>query len=97
MAFLLIQNLYILYIYDTKPHTSKIFNRLEFYNEGSLILLAYIMIGYSEVMPSNNDGNLLTFVMSLVITVGIAFANLFVLAKLTYNKIMLKFKQKKAT
>ena len=34
--------------------------------------------------------------MATVITVCIAFANVFVLAKLTYDKIMLKVKQKKA-
>ena len=87
------------------------------------MLLAYIMLAFSEVMPFinsgtgggtnsrqglgwqthvtgmtmlNNQENLVANVMAVVVIVGIAFANLFVLARLTYEKIKLKIKQKKA-
>ena len=39
-----------MYIGDTKPHTHSTFNKLEFINEGALMLLAYVCIAYSGVV-----------------------------------------------
>ena len=56
MIFLVIQSLYVWYVNDTRPHTNNLFNRLEFFNEGSLMFLAYLMLGYSEILPFVNSG-----------------------------------------
>ena len=50
ILFLLVQSLYIMYIYETRPHTLNLFNRLELGNEGALMMLAYIMIAFSGVV-----------------------------------------------
>ena len=49
-CFFLVQTLYLVYISDTQPHISTIFNRLELVNECSLVFLAYIMIAFSGVI-----------------------------------------------
>ena len=48
-AFIIVQTLYIIYIFDTKPHTSDVFNKLEFFNEGMIIFMCYVMIVYCGV------------------------------------------------
>ena len=50
ILFLVIESVYISYIYSTHPHTQSMYNRLEIFNETSLIILAYLMICYSGVM-----------------------------------------------
>ena len=96
LIFIGIQSVYLWYINDTRPHTNNIFNRLEFFNEGSLMLLAYLMIGYSDVMPHNTSGSLLAGIMSVNVVVLIASANLFVLGYLTFVKLKVRFKNSKA-
>ena len=95
LIFIGIQSVYLWYINDTRPHTNNIFNRLEFFNEGSLMLLAYLMIGYSDVMPYNTSGSLLGGIMSVIVVLLIAFANLFVLGYLTFVKLKERFKNGK--
>lgn len=95
VVFLMIQTFYLKYINHTKPHTQFIFNVLEFFNEGALIILAYVMIGYSEVMPFSSSENTLAGILSIAIVATICSANLFVLGKLSIEKMILKCKKKK--
>ena len=90
-VFLLVQAAYILYVYDTMPHTSMLYNRLEFFNEGLLMLLAYFMIAYCGIMPTG-DSTRLAYFASLAIVMLVTGANLYVLARLTFDKIALKIK-----
>ena len=75
-AFIIIQTAYILYVSDTKPHTNNIFNQLEFFNEGMIIMMCYVMIVYTgigpvqEIMKSNTP-----VYFSMGITGIIAIAN----------------------
>ena len=90
-VFLLVQAAYILYVYDTMPHTSNRYNKLEFFNEGLLMLLAYLMIAYCGIMATG-DSVRLAYFGSLAIVMLVTGANLYVLARLTFDKIALKIK-----
>ena len=50
-SFILLQTVYFVYIFDTKPHTSSIYNSFEFINESALILLGYVMLIFSGLTP----------------------------------------------
>ena len=49
MAFLVIQTAYIIYIMHSMPHTESMFNKLEFFNEGMIVLMCYIMFVFAGV------------------------------------------------
>ena len=88
IAFIFIQTAYVLYIFDCEPHTNEIFNTLEFFNEGMIILMCYIMICYSglgpvqEIMKSS-----VPFYISILITALIVFANFGAMIKMTLSKM----------
>ena len=77
-----------MYIADTLPHTNKIFNWLEFWNEGLIVLICYIMICYAgigpveEILQSNAP-----IIISIVIASLIMAANLSMMLKMNYTKI----------
>ena len=96
LIFIGIQSIYLWYVNDTRPHTNKIFTRLEFFNEGSLMFLAYIMIAYTDVMPYNASKSILAGVMSVAVVILIASANLFVLGYLSFTKLRNKCENDKA-
>lgn len=48
----MVQTVYVMYIADTKPHSEEIFNCLEFFNEGMISLMCYIMICYTGIGES---------------------------------------------
>ena len=50
ILFLLITYVKILFVIDTRPHTQTVYNRLEFINEGALIVLANVMIAFSGIV-----------------------------------------------
>ena len=58
------QSLYLLYIIDTKPHTVNLFNRLEYWNEGALMLLAYISLAFTGIVEGQSSGNVLAEVIA---------------------------------
>ena len=78
----------MIYIADTKPHTSNIFNWLEFWNEGLVIIMCYVMICYSgigpveEILKTN-----VPIAISIVIVGLIMAANLGMMLKMNYTKI----------
>ena len=50
LAFVFMQQLYIAYVYDSKPHTLNLFNWLEIFNEGALMLLGYMSIAFTGIV-----------------------------------------------
>jgi len=91
--FIFIQTLYVMYIADSRPHSLSIFNLLEFFNEGMITLMCYIMLCFTGIGPSNMIMQSKTpMYLSLAVTVSIVIANFSVLIKMTYRKI----KQRKA-
>ena len=64
-----------------------LFNRLEFWNESALILLAYVSIGFSGVVGGQSTGLILAEVLAFIVTVGIVLANFYVLFYKTWLKI----------
>ena len=84
------------YIVSTKPHTNNLFNKLEFFNEGLLILMCYTMIIYSGIGQFNLIiGSPWPILISIVITVLIVVANFFVVIKMNYSKLMKRYKEYK--
>ena len=95
-ALLLIQSVYLSYIVDTQPHTVSIFNKLEFFNEGLIIVMCYIMISYSGVAPLEKIiGAQVLIYISLGITGLIVIANVFTVVKMSYLKCKMKFQKYK--
>ena len=64
LIFLFMQSLYVVYILDAKPHTMKIFNKLEFFNETALIILSYMSIAFTGIMQ--NTSRLASLVAELI-------------------------------
>jgi len=92
-CFIFIQTVYLMYIADTKPHSEDIFNILEFFNEGMITLMCYIMVCFTGIGPSHYIMQSKAPVyLSLSITVLIVIANFSVLIRMTIYKL----KQKKA-
>ena len=87
---------YIRYIQSTKPHTNDVFNRLELFNEGSLILLCYIMLAYSGIIPIDQIiDNEIPLFASLIIAALIVAVNFGIMLEISYKKLLQKYKVEK--
>ena len=77
-----------MYIAETLPHTNKIFNWLEFWNEGLIVLICYIMICYAGIGPVDEivKSNV-PIAISIIIASLIMAANLSMMLKMNYIKI----------
>ena len=98
--FLILQSVYLLYIFDSKPHNMKIFNRLEFFNEGMLMILAYVMLIFSGMIPiddllANESCYIFAEWIGIGITLAICVMNFFVMGKMTVDKIKAALAAKK--
>ena len=95
-GFIIVQTVYVIYIADTWPHTNNIFNWLEVWNEGLIILMCYIMICYAgigpveEILKSN-----VPIAISIAIASLIMAANLGTMLKMNYTKIKNKLEMMK--
>ena len=88
--------IYVIYVSDTKPHTNDIFNHLEFFNEGMIIRMCYIMICYAGIGPHHAIMKSNTPVyISIGVTGIIVLANFGVMIKMTLSKIRDKLRQRK--
>ena len=92
-AFIIIQTVYVIYIFDTRPHTVDIFNKLELFNEGMIIFMCYVMIVYCGVGPFKEILKSDTPVyFSIGITGLIVIANFGVMIKMTLSKMKEKLR-----
>ena len=81
----------MIYIADTKPHTSNIFNWLEFWNEGLIIIMCYIMICYAGIGPVEEIlESKIPIIISVLITGLMMIANFGVMLSMNFSKIKLK-------
>lgn len=100
ILFLVLQSIYLLYIFDTRPHTTRIFNRLEFFNEGMLMLLAYVMLIFSGLTPiddmlMNKPCYITAEWLGIGMSLFICAINFYVMGKMTVDKMKAKCAQKK--
>merc|ERR1712176_754015 len=87
-CFIFIQTIYVMYIADARPHSQHIFNLLEFFNEGMITLMCYIMVCFTGIGPSHIImHSKIPVYLSLAITVLIVIANFSVLIKMTLRKV----------
>ena len=94
--FVFIQTAYVLYVTDAQPHTNDIFNKLEFFNEGMIILMCYTMICFSGIGPFAEILKSTTPIyFSVGITGLIVAANFGVMIKMTLGKMKDKWKAKR--
>ena len=94
-AIIFIQTVYVIYIASTRPHSESIFNLLELFNEGMIILMCYIMICYTGIGDSKLIlEDTLPVIISLTITALIVMANFGVLIRMTVKKIKQRSAQK---
>jgi len=98
--FLIVQSIYILYIFAARPHSMRVFNRLEFFNEGMLICLAYVMLIFCGLVPIDDlIANKPSYVFAEWLGVGIALficiMNFYVMGKMTVDKLKAKMAEKK--
>ena len=82
-------------MYDSYPHCGVLFNRLEVFNEASMVMLAYLMIAFSGIVQGQSSGNLLAEVLALLVASAIVISNFMVLLKKTITLMQLKAKKKK--
>ena len=95
LLFLFMQSLYLLYIYASRPHKRDLFNWLEYWNEGALMLLAYISFAFTGIVQGQSTGNVLAEVLSQIIIIAIVLANFSVLLSRTYLKIKSTLEKRK--
>jgi len=85
-----------MYTVHAKPHSESIFNTLEFWNEGMIILMCYIMLVYSGIGSKEPSYDILSEkapqYLALLVTALIVVPNFGVLIKMTIKKA----KQKRA-
>lgn len=98
--FIILQSIYLLYIFESRPHSTRLFNRLEFFNEGMLTLLAYVMLIFSGMTPiSDLLADKLVYGFAEWLGVGMALficvMNFYVMGKLTIDKMKAKMAEKK--
>ena len=107
MAYFIVQIIYLSYIHTVRPHDQSIFNNLEFINEYSMLLLAYLMVYFTGVPDILNPQTGLAFEKSetverwieYIALAIVAFMTLFnfgVMIKISVKKMMLNSKKKKA-
>lgn len=93
-GFLFIQTIYVMYVWNTKPHTRNIFNKLEFVNEGVIVLMCYMMICFSGIGPTEYILNSkVALFISIGMTVFVVAANFFVMFRLSYETVSMKCKK----
>ena len=82
----MIQTVYLIYIMHAMPHTESMFNKLEFFNEGMIILMCYIMFVFAGV----GDREILNSDIPLYFCIGISAiivaVNVFVMLRLYLQK-----------
>ena len=90
-AFIFVQTAYVIYIADSKPHSQNIFNLLEFWNEGMIILMCYIMLLYTGIGSKDPSYEIIKEkvpqYLSLAVTGLIVIANFGVLIRMTLIKM----------
>ena len=95
------QIVYLSYIHIVLPHTESLFNKMDFLNEYFLVILAYIMLNFTQLFPvkqtwlSQSDWNdgVSNFVIALIIImVGI---NLYFMIRLCIHNLIVFFKKRK--
>lgn len=96
IAIIILQTAYVMYIVFAKPHSQGIYNYLEIWNEGLIILMCYIMLIYTGMGSREHSLDILKRLtpqfLSLLVTLLIVCANVGVLIRMT----IVKLKQKKA-
>ena len=81
---------------SSRPHTESIYNKLELFNESMLTLICYMMIPYSGVGSVDLVIEAQApIIIVLAITVCIVIANFYVMLRLTFVKLMRKYKVSK--
>ena len=85
-----------MYVVYAKPHSEDIFNMLEFWNEGMIIFMCYIMLVYTGIGSKEPSYDILSEkvpqYLATLVTVLIVIPNFGVLISMTIKKA----KQKKA-
>ena len=96
LAIIFLQTAYVMYIVYARPHSEDIFNYLEIWNEGLIIMMCYLMLIYTGMGSQDQSFEVLKIkspqIVSLVVTFLIILANVGVLVRMTLRKA----KQKKA-
>lgn len=78
------------YIIDSKPHDDDIFISLEYFNEGAVVLLCFMMFIYSGIVPGREIlTNKIPLYISIGITVLIVVCNFGVMIRNAFKKLML--------
>ena len=86
------QTVYVSYVAKARPHTEYIFNRLEFFNEGMITLMCYLMVVYTGV----GDATLIStatlpLALSAFISGVVATVNIGVMILMTIPKLRQKW------
>ena len=98
MGFIFVQTCYLFYILHTKPHTRNIFNNLEIFNEGMIIIMCYIMIIYTGISSIQSIMNLKSPIYSSISVTGlILLVNFGVMLQISVQKAKQKIKALRAS
>ena len=92
VAFIIIQTAYVIYIMHAMPHTESMFNKLELFNEGMIILMCYIMFVFAGV--GNRDILLsdIPLYICMTITALIVVVNVCVMLRLYLQNARMKIR-----
>lgn len=89
-AFIILQTAYFMYIVHAQPHSDGIFNTLELWNEGMIVLMCYIMLVYTGIGSKDPSYDILSEkapqYLALLVTALIVLPNFGVLIRMTIKK-----------
>lgn len=95
VAFLIIQTAYVIYIMHAMPHTESMFNKLELFNEGMIILMCYIMFVFAGVGNRDILASDIPLYACMAISALIVVVNVFVMLRLYLQNARMKIHERK--
>ena len=106
-CFIFLQLIYLGYVHNVHPHDRSIFNKLEFINEYCMVALAYLMINFTKVvevlnpktnmpLPPNQELNSFIEYGAIAIILLMTLVNFIAMIKISFQKILIKCKRRKA-
>jgi hypothetical protein len=91
MALLLVGLFSLLFVIETQPFTTQLQNRLEVFNEVTILATSYFLIMFTNFVPEPQTRYLMGFYLSGIILLNVG-TNMLVLIKEKVQPAMLKFK-----
>ena len=97
ITFLFIQYGYLSYMHTVQPHKEKIFNKLELLNEYCMIVLTFLMLNFTNILPIDLNFDTKVEYAAIAIIAFMIIVNIFIMLRLDFLKCKNYLKTKKVS